>query len=292
MLASEAMEGLAIHRVRRRAAGSRAARPLACIVSAAFALLAWWVAVSPAQDTKPATPGDVYDGFEAPELGPVWDTSKFEPGAVTIQSDVVRIGQRAARIVLRPGDLYEPGTNGDPASERAELMESRKLISRERAPYEYTFSIFVPKDFPIVPTRLVIAQWKQYCPGNAPCSSDSPALAVRYIGGQLRITQALGPGHRTQLYRAPHDLRGKWTDFKFNVRFAPDETGRVEAWINDTRLVDYRGTTAYAEGPASGYPTPSVFYFKMGLYRDEMAEPMTLYFDEYRKRELAAGALP
>jgi hypothetical protein len=262
------------------------------LASAAVGLLTLLATLSPAQDPKPATPDDVYDGFEAPELSPVWDTNKFDPGAVTLQSDVVRAGQRAARIVLHRGDFYEPGTNGDPATERAELMESRKLISREAVRYEYAFSIFVPKDFPIVPTRLVIAQWKQYCPGSAPCSNDSPVLAVRYIGGQLRITQSLGPERRTQLYRASHDLRGKWTDFKFHVRFSPDETGRVEAWLDDTRIVDYRGTTAYAEGPTSGYPTPSVFYFKMGMYRDEMAEPMTMYFDEYRKRALADEASP
>jgi hypothetical protein len=265
------------------------------VASLAAGLLALWATLSPAQDPKPATPptpDEVYDGFEAPQLSPVWDTTKFDPGAVTLQSDVVRAGQRAARIVLRPGDYYERGTNGDLDTERAELMESRKLISREGVLYEYTFSIFVPTDFPIVPTRLVIAQWKQYCPGAAPCSEDSPVLAIRYIGGQLRITQALGHDRRTQLYRAAHDLRGKWNDFKFHVRFAPDETGRVEAWLGDTRLVDYRGTTAYAEGPASGYPTPSVFYFKMGMYRDVMAEPMTMYFDEYRKRALADEASP
>jgi hypothetical protein len=275
-----------------RLRGARARAGAALLASLAACLLALSASLSPAQDAKPATPGDVYDGFEGAELSPVWDTSKFDPGAVTIQSDVVRVGQRAARIVLRPGDYYEPGTNGDLATERAELMESRKLISKEATRYRYTFSVFVPPDFPIVPTRLVIAQWKQYCPSAAPCSNDSPVLAVRYIGGQLRITQTLGPERRTQLYRAAHDLRGKWTDFKFDVRFAPDETGRVEVWIDGTPVVDHRGATAYAEGPGSGYPTPSVFYFKMGLYRDVMAEPMTLYFDEYRKQELADEASP
>jgi polysaccharide lyase-like protein len=255
-------------------------------------LLALCAALSPAEDAKAQTPGDVYDGFEAPELSPVWDPGKFDPGAVTMQSDVVRAGQRAARIGLRPGDYYEPGTNGDLATERAELMESRKLISKEGTRYEYTFSLFVPPDFPIVPTRLVIAQWKQYCPGAAPCSNDSPVLAVRYIGGTLQITQTLGHDRRIRLYRGTNDLRGKWTDFKFDVRFAPDETGRVEVWVDGTRVVDHRGATAYPEGPGSGYPTPSVFYFKMGLYRDGMSEPMTLYFDEYRKRELADGASP
>jgi len=275
-----------------RAATARWARRSALVTSLAAGLLVLGTTLSPAQDPKPATPDDVYDGFEAPELGPVWDTSKFVPGAVTIQSDVVRAGQRAVRIALRPGDYYEHGTNGDLDTERAELMESRKLISREGVPYEYAFSIFVPLDFPIVPTRLVIAQWKQYCPESAPCSDDSPVLAIRYIGGQLRITQALGPDRRPQLYRAAQDLRGKWTDFKFHIRFAPDETGRVEAWLDDTRIVDHRGVTAYAEGPSSGYPVPSVFYFKMGMYRDAMPQPMTMYFDEYRKRVLADEASP
>ena len=292
MLRSRAMRELLPQRLRSRASTAGLLRLPIVLASAAAALLVLSTIASRAQDAKPPTPDDVYDGFEASELGPVWDTSKFDPGAVTLQSDVVRAGQRAARIVLRPGGYLERGTNGDPDTERAELMESRKLISREGVRYEYTFSIFVPQDFPIVPIRLVIAQWKQYCPGSAPCSDDSPVLAVRYIGGQLRITQALGPDRRTQLYRAAHDLRGKWTDFKFRVRFAPDETGRVETWLDDTRIVDYRGTTAYAEGPTSGYPTPSVFYFKMGMYRDVMPEPMTLYVDEYRKRAMADEASP
>jgi hypothetical protein len=29
----------------------------------------------------------------------------------------------------------------------------------------------------------------------------------------------------------------------------------------------------------------------MGLYRNMMAEPMTVYIDEYRKRQLRAGEL-
>jgi hypothetical protein len=53
--------------------------------------------------------------------------------------------------------------------------------------------------------------------------------------------------------------------------------------------VDYKGATAYPEKAATGYPDPSLFYFKMGLYRDLMAEPMTIYIDEYRKVQLTGG---
>jgi hypothetical protein len=55
--------------------------------------------------------------------------------------------------------------------------------------------------------------------------------------------------------------------------------------------VDYTGATADEENSATGYASPSYFYFKMGLYRDLNAEPMTVYIDEYRKRQLRAGEL-
>ena len=55
-------------------------------------------------------------------------------------------------------------------------------------------------------------------------------------------------------------------------------------------MVDYSGVTANAESAATGYPTPSYYYFKMGLYRDVMPQPMTLYLDEYRKRQLPVDA--
>ena len=53
-------------------------------------------------------------------------------------------------------------------------------------------------------------------------------------------------------------------------------------------MVDYKGVTAYPENVSTGYASPSLFYFKMGLYRDVMAEPMTIYIDEYSKRQLPA----
>ena len=50
-------------------------------------------------------------------------------------------------------------------------------------------------------------------------------------------------------------------------------------------MAEYRGVTAYPESEATGYTNPSLFYFKMGLYRDVMPEPMVSYLDEYYKRQ-------
>jgi hypothetical protein len=228
---------------------------------------------------------DVYDGFETPKLSALWDTNRFAPGAVTMQSEFVRAGHGAAKIVVHSRDIFEAGINGNKDSERAELMEATQLVSRENKTYEYSFSMLIPADFPIVPTRLVIAQWKQDCDGHAPCSDDSPVVALRYVSGLLKITQQTSR-HQTSLYQTSENLRGKWTDFRFRIRFTPQETGQLQAWLNGSQVVDYRGVNAYPESAATGYAKPSLFYFKMGLYRDVMAEPMTLYIDEYRKKQL------
>jgi len=237
------------------------------------------------------TPGlDVYDGFETSSLSKVWDTDRFVPGAVEMQTNIVRAGRGAAKITLRARDTFEAGINGGKDSERDELLEARKLTSRENAAYEYSFSMFIPTNFPIVPVRLVIAQWEQDCPEGGNCQDDSPVVAVRYVSGVLKITHQTGP-HQTTLFETKEELRGRWLDFRFQMRFSTNENGRVMAWLNDKPVVDYTGVNAYPENATTSYPSPSRFYFKMGLYRDLMAQPMTIFIDEYRKKELPEKSL-
>jgi hypothetical protein len=237
-----------------------------------------------------ATAIDVYDGFETASLSKLWSADRFEPGAVEMQTNIVRAGHGAAKITVHARDKFEAGINGNKDSERAELREGTKqLVSKENVNYEYSFSEFIPTNFPIVPVRLVLAQWKQYCPEGGNCSDDSPVVAIRYVSGVLKITHQTGP-HQTTLFETKDEARGRWLDFKFQIRFTTNETGRVKAWLNGKPVIDYTGVNAYPESAATGYPSPSRFYFKMGLYRDLMAEPMTIYIDEYRKKELSGNA--
>jgi len=248
--------------------------------------------ISRAQVTNATTTAiNVYDGFETANLSKVWSTDRFVPGAVEMQTNIVRAGHGAAKITVHARDKFEAGINGNKDSERAELREGTKqLVSKENVNYEYSFSEFVPTNFPIVPVRLVLAQWKQYCPEGGNCSDDSPVVAIRYVSGVLKITHQIGP-HQTTLYETKEEARGQWLDFKFQIRFSTNETGRVKAWLNGKQVVDYTGVNAYPENAATGYTHPGRFYFKMGLYRDLMAEPMTIYIDEYRKKELPGNAL-
>ena len=224
----------------------------------------------------------VHDDFESRELSKIWDTSRLVISAISFQSAIVHTGHGAIKITLHEGDRYEAGNDSSKVSERDELLEARKLVSKEHSSYEYAFSMFIPADFPIVPTRLVIAQWKQKC--NAPqCDDDSPVLALRYTKGVLQITIQTGP-ERTVVYQTKEDIRNKWTNFRFQTNFSRTDNGVVKAWINEQSVLDYKGQTCY--GAERGYKDNSYLYFKMGLYRDKMPEPMTIYIDDYSKKQL------
>lgn len=230
---------------------------------------------------KPGRLIDINDNFESDSLNKIWTSDKFIPGVLSFQSKYVRSGKKAAMIILRQGDQIdeEKGT----ILERAELKESKKLFSFENANYAYSFSIFLPPDFPIVPTRLVIAQWKQDCQ-SGDCNPNNPVIALRYASGELIVTLQVGQ-NQTALYSQKESILNKWLDFKFHIRFSRNHDGGIKAWINGKQIIDFEGVTAYSQ--TFGYPMPGNFYFKIGLYRDQMVQPMTIYFDDYMKQRIS-----
>jgi hypothetical protein len=196
-------------------------------------------------------------------------------------------GHYAARITLRANDCFEAASDDGSANERDELIESPLLWSRTGKIYEYAFSLYLPKDFPIVQTRLIIAQWKQVCEWWD-CRPSNPVLAIRYIGGILYITRK-NDASQVTLYRSQGEMRGQWLDFRFVTRFSQQEDGIINGWLNGRQIVQYQGVTAYRT--AKGYPAYGFFYFKMGLYRDLMKEPMTIYLDDFRKDQHETATL-
>jgi hypothetical protein len=101
----------------------------------------------------------VVDGFEAQSLGAHWETKRFVPGAVQIQSQVVRAGQRAARITLSPGDQIpqERGTK----LERAELQEPRSLWAREGSSARYYFKVGLYRDRMPQPMTIYVDEYRK-----------------------------------------------------------------------------------------------------------------------------------
>jgi len=228
----------------------------------------------------PRTPIHVYDGFESSQLSRLrWSRYRFVRGAVVPEASVVRSGRRALEITVRNGDRYEPASEEGAATERDELMESWWLFGHLRRTYVYSFSLYIPRDFPQTSERLVIAQWKQLC---WRCRPDNPVLAIRYDHGVVRITRRDDRSSQ-ELYRGTEDIRGRWLDFRFVIRFDLSEEGSIDATLDGQPIVHYRGPTVYR--PPRGTSLGRV-YFKTGLYRDALGEPpWTIYVDEYRKDE-------
>ena len=230
-------------------------------------------------------PVHIRDGFEEPKLSSTWTAERMVPGAFSVQSEIVRSGHSAAQITLRANDRYEAASDDGAATERDELTEASRFWSQSGRTYDYAFSLCLPRDFPIVDVRLVIAQWKQLCEWGS-CRPDNPVLAIRYEGGILFVTRKNDDGQVT-MYRSQGEMRGRWLDFRFVTRFSQNDDGAIIGWMNGQQIVQYRGVTAYRA--ARGYPAHGFFYFKMGLYRDLMQQPMTIYLDDFRKDQCATS---
>ncbi|HPG41853.1 MAG TPA: heparin lyase I family protein [bacterium] len=84
------------------------------------------------------------------------------------------------------------------------------------------------------------------------------------------------------LYRQTEDIRDRWLNFRFQIRFSRTPQGRIQAWLIDREIINYSGVTAYSQ--EYGYPTPSYFYFKMGLHRDQFTLPMTIYMTKRNRK--------
>jgi hypothetical protein len=128
------------------------------------------------------------DGFEgkgfAPEGG-LYYKKNYEQSAGTVefQDRVVRSGERALRLSVRP---LCPITKAL-CSERAEVWERAKL----RVPYEkgvwFGFAVKFEEPLPQDDHRYLIAQWKREIDAGAD-GDFSPFLAFRYNEGKLFIT--------------------------------------------------------------------------------------------------------
>jgi len=229
---------------------------------------------------------NVYDGFENSKLITIWSTERMEDSSFEFQSAIARKGRSAIKITLRTGDKPEAQTAKDKATERDELSEDMSLYAVEGSAYEYRFSMFLPDSFPITKTRLVIAQWKQFC-AHCTCTDYSPILALRYVSGKLFITLQTDPAvKRDTIFQLQDEIRNHWLDFRFRIRFSKQKEGAVNAFLNDKEIVNYHGITSYPDN-CFWLSTKNRYYFKMGLYRDKMPEPMWIYIDEYQKREIA-----
>lgn len=207
------------------------------------------------------------DGFEGSSLANFWlpgnyGSGLYVPGAIQLTTNVSRSGSQSVKITIHEGDVAAAGDAGTTV-ERDELDSGHyPLMGREAW---YGFSFLIPKNFPIVDQRLVISSCKQ-------SDVSRPLTAERYRNGKHTFTIE-SQGHKKS-YKLPPIPLGHWVDMVFQSRYATGDDGLAQVWMNGKLVVSYHG-------PLADPKFKNAFYHKIGLYRDRMAQPMTIYYDNY-----------
>lgn len=194
-------------------------------------------------------------------------------GSARIQSNIVRVGSKACRFEIVPGDYVSQGV-------RAELRDWYN------APLDavtwYGFSTYLPHSFrPPKGTGIVLAQWHDQAELGDP--SGKPPVAIRYIDGALHFTGAFAeiaspdPDERYLFHKVADVARGTWLDFVFRIHWSHRQDGHVEAFLNGAPLFNFEGPLGYRnqiKGP----------YFKLGVYASGQIDgPVVVYHDNYSR---------
>lgn len=112
----------------------------------------------------------------------------------------------------------------------------------------------------------------------------APPLGILYKGGSFRIIicqsskkidTEVAPNATVFFINNEYAEKGKWHDFVINVKWSYKKDGYLNVWIDNNRIVRYRGPTEYNDklGP----------WFKMGIYRSPTPSTYVIYHDEYRR---------
>jgi hypothetical protein len=219
------------------------------------------------QIQKNKLPPLLFDGFEQTQLASFWlpgnyGSGLYMPGAIKMSTNYARSGKQAVEVTVREGDVEQIGDQSTRV-ERADLDSGHFALRGQEV--WYGFSLLIPREFPIVDTRLVIGSCKQ-------SDVSRPIMAQRYRNGEHTLTvEAQG---RKEKYDLPPITKNKWIDMIYHLRYSTGKDGLVEVWMNGKRVVAYSGPTAEADAK-------NAFYNKIGLYRDRLKQPMTIYFDNY-----------
>jgi hypothetical protein len=206
--------------------------------------------------------------------------SPGKPYSIQTDASIKENGEDSLRFEVRSGETWRDASLTK--SFRAEVAtETFPPIKSKRW---YSFSVFLPADFPIENNRFVFAQWhgeNMEAHGQPP---RSPPLAFRFRKGRLIIDIQHSDAEvipdpdavPTEVLLETKDFAlGQWHDFFVEAKWSYAEDGLVNVWRNGRQVVAYRGPVGYREnvGPQ----------FKFGIYRNDSARTYIAYFNHVKE---------
>ncbi|WP_164744699.1 heparin lyase I family protein [Nioella ostreopsis] len=177
-----------------------------------------------------------------------------------MQSAIVPPGASEAWHFILPGGSCErEDCRSD--RERTQMIQSRPDNNAGEA-YRYTFSFYLPDDFPdVTPANTMLWEVKPFGPGK-------PSIAVEIVDGHLQFTMSnpgisqtdlMNPERPSIMQHMGSIPRGRWTDVMIDVRWSSGEDGILRVYQNGRLIVNHTGPNMEA-----GVQRQAVMF---GLYR-------------------------
>jgi hypothetical protein len=195
-----------------------------------------------------------------------------DPSRAQVQSSVVRDGQYATRIEVRPGDNNVAGSG---SGERTEFMAGQATTGGYEGQEAYwAWSDYFPQGFDAPP-----GGWNAFTQFHHTGSTgqanvhfavtDKSRLTLRVMGGSYSSPV------RKDFTLAPLQT-GRWYDFVFHVKWSANSSvGFVQVWVNGNEVVPKTMTPTIYSGQG--------VYLKQGYYRSAYSGTTVLYLDGTRK---------
>lgn len=148
------------------------------------------------------------------------------------------------------------------------------------------FSVYIPAGYTNDVEPEVIFQYHDFETG---ASGHSPPFSVAITNDFFYLTILSSPtvNATTGIFSAFHNLgtwaAGNWYNFVFHIRFAYDNTGLIESWINGRRPISpILGPNNY-NNPTGNYPKLGIYKYRWKESPDfSLVNTRTLYFDNFR----------
>jgi hypothetical protein len=208
--------------------------------------------------------------FETGDISQWTKAQMVSPDRLLVGTSPVTQGRYAMKTTVYQGD--DPI---DSSGNRNELVQMTNEPSGSE--YFYKWSTMFDTSFPSERHWQLFAQWHHS--GN----SGSPPVEFYVYGEEMRLNIGGSPG--MQVWQAPL-VRNQWRDFVFHVKWSSDpQVGFVELYVDGQLALPKRYI-------ATQYPG-QLNYLKVGLYRDEVIEPVgILYHDKWTMSRSIDGLLP
>lgn len=209
--------------------------------------------------------------FETGDIEQWSHAQMVDPNRLLVVTSPVTQGRYAMKTTVYQGD--DPI---DSSGNRNELVQMTNEPAGSE--YFYKWSTMFDASFPSERHWQLFTQWHQ-----ADDFGGSPPVEFYVYGEEMRLNIGGSPG--VQVWQAPL-VRSQWRDFLFHVKWSSDPTvGFVELYLDGKLVMPKRYI-------ATQYPG-QLNYLKVGLYRDEVIEPVGIvYHDKWTMSRSVDGLLP